>query len=245
MEIGRAVGVPFKDSEWPTRAALGGVWYLVPFLGFVVQGYSLDYMRWVANGRELPLPDWSQFGRYWIRGLLVGVGSLVYALPGVILFMIGIIPVIAAAVSENEVALLGGFGSMCFVYAIAAIYLIAISVFIGAAIAHYAMSESFSAFFAVRDIWDLIKNNATEYFTAWGMTLVFGLAAGTLLSTVTGVLSIVPFVGTFAGMFIGGFVGYLVAVMSAHLYGQYCAKAYGMAGLAPLPQPAYSPPPEG
>jgi len=243
VEIGRALGVPFKEPQWPTRAALGGVWYMVPFLGFVVQGYSLDYMRWVAHGRELPLPDWSQFGRYWIRGLLVGVGSLIYALPGIILFMVGIFPVIAAAVSENEMVLLGGFGSMCFIYALATIYLIAISVFIGAAIANYAMSESFSAFFAVSDIWNMIKNNASQYFTAWGMTLVFGIAAGTLVGTVTGILSILPFVGTLAGMFVGGFIGYLVVVMSAHLYGQYCAEAYGMAGLAPLPQPTYSPPP--
>ncbi len=244
MDIGRAIGVPFRDPEWMDRAVLAGVWYLVPFLGLVLAGYSLDYMRWVANGRELPLPDWSQFGRYWVRGLLVGIGALVYALPGIFLIAVGIFPFIPAIFSESGTAMMAALGSMCFVYAMAAIYLIAAYVFVGALVVHYAMSESFSAFFEVSEVWGKIRDNAAEYFTALGMTIVLGMAAGTLIGVAMGALSFLPFVGTLAGMFVAGVAYYLMMVMSAHLYGQYAAKAYGMPGLAPLPRPQAPLPPD-
>jgi hypothetical protein len=249
MDIGRAFGIPFKDVKWFGKAAWAGLWMTLPFTGFALYGYTLDYIRNVANGYETPLPEWTgNFGRYWVRGLLVSIALGIYMLPATILMVIGYLPMLGAIVqagsdpssdATSAMAALGGT-TICVTSVVAIIYIVAVSILSYAALTHYALSESFGAFFQFKEIIARLRTNS-GYFTAWLMTNVIaigvGFVAGILASILTAIL-----IGSVLVPFVIGVCYFVGAAMAGHLFGQYAAKAYGLPGLQPVAAVAYAAP---
>lgn len=240
MDIGRGIGAPFKDPSWITKALLGGVWVVVPFTGFALTGYYLDYIRNCAHGRETPLPEWSLFGRFWVRGLLASIAFFIYMLPALVIVLIGFIPVIGLAATDPY-AFERGFGSAvgggaCLAILLAVIYSVAIWIFAAAAFVHYAMHEQFGVMFSFGEIKNRLSTKEAGYFTALVMSVAIMLGASFVGGLIGGILNIVPVLGAIASIFVSGATGFVGALMAAHLFGQYAARAYGLPG--PLSQPA-------
>ena len=226
MNVDRGIKAPFQDPKWAERVAIGSLIGLVPILNFATQGYLLDYTRAVAYGQDVPLPTWDELARYWVRGLLAGVAGFIYALPAIILFGIGVVPIIAGAIAGEGVTVFAGLTSGCFVFALGALYLLFISVFWGAAYANYAMHEEFGALFALGRMKEKISQHGSEYFAAWGLTLLVGLVIGTVLGVVSGFVSFIPFFGSVLSAVVGAFAGLIGGLVSSHYFGQYARSAY-------------------
>lgn len=239
MDVGRGLGAPFKDPAWVTKALLGGVWAVVPFTGFALTGYYLDYIRNTAHGKETPLPEWSMFGRFWVRGLLASIAVFVYMLPAFVLMVFGVLSFIPVAVVTDSGSLDSGgglealfAGGLCLVFALAMIYMVGVWIFTAAALTHYAMHEEFGTAFAFGEIKRRLSIPGSAYATALIMSVVIAVVAGTVSSTVTAVLFVIPILGWIAGVFIAGAIGFIGSLMAAHLFGQYAARAYGLPGPA-------------
>ncbi|MFU8890492.1 MAG: DUF4013 domain-containing protein [Anaerosomatales bacterium] len=249
MDVGRGLGAPFKDPAWVTKALLGGVWAVVPFTGFALTGYYLDYIRNTAHGKETPLPDWSLFGRFWVRGLLASIAILLYMLPAIAIITVGVLSFVVPVTmvtGSSSVDSGGGLealfaGGMCLVVMLAMVYMVAVWIFTAAALAHYAMHEEFGTAFAFGDIKRRLSTPGAGYATALVMSIVIAIVAGTVSSTVTTILLFIPVLGWIAGVFIGGAIGFVGSLMAAHLFGQYAARAYGLPGPLGAPE-SYSPP---
>lgn len=226
MDIDRGVRAPFQDPKWAERVAIGSLISLVPILNFAAQGYMLDYTRAVSYGRDVPLPTWDELGRYWVRGLLAGIAGVLYALPGIILFAMGVIPIVAGAITGEGAGVFAGITSGCVVFALGILYFVFISVFWGAAYTNYAMHEEFSALFAIGRMRDKVTSSGSSYFGAWGLSLLVGIVIGTVLGVVSGFLSFIPFFGSIVSAVASVFVGLMGALVSSHYYGQYAATAY-------------------
>jgi len=249
MDIGRGIGAPFKDPAWVTKALLGGVWAVVPFTGFALTGYYLDYIRNTAHGRETPLPEWSLFGRYWVRGLLASIALLVYMLPALVLLIAGIVSLIPVSVSTSYGSDIMDFGAeslmagwFCLAIALAVIYMVLVWIFAAAALTHYAMHEEFGSAFAFGEIKRRLSTPGASYMTALLMSIVITIAASAVASTVTAVLFVIPVLGWIAGWFVSAAIGFLGSLMAAHLFGQYAARAYGLPGPAGAPASYVAPP---
>lgn len=243
MEVGRAFGAPFRDTRWLSKTAWAGLWATLVVTAPAISGYSLDYIRNVANGYETPLPEWTgQLGRYWVRGFMLSVALFVYFLPAWILMFIGYLPMLATANTQEAASAAASLGSasFCITFALAMIYLIVVSIFAQAAVVHFALNEGFGSLFQVKEILARLRTNS-GYFTAWIMSLVVYAGVGivaSIVGTILGVIVIgIPFVG-----FVGGAIGFTGLVMTSHLYGQYAAKAYGLAGLPAMAAAQYAPP---
>lgn len=248
MDVGRGISAPFKDSNWLMKALIGGVWSVVPFTGFALTGYYLDYIRNTAHGRETPLPEWSLFGRFWIRGLLAAIAIFIYMLPAFALIMLAALPLIPIAIVSDSRGMQSGgglealfAGGLCLAIGVALIYMLAIWIFVAAALAHYAMHEEFSTAFAFRDIKQRLSTPGASYATALVMSIAIAVVAGVFGSTVGAILAIVPLLGWLAAIFLSGAVGFVGSLMAAHLFGQYAARAYGLPGPDGAPS-GYSPP---
>jgi hypothetical protein len=243
MNIERAIKAPFADAKWLTKTAWAGLWAALGVTFPAVTGYTLDYMRNVANGYETPMPEWNtEFGRWWSRGFFVLLAGFIYCLPAFVLMGVGFIPLVGAAVmgsvsdSADALAIVGG-GSVCLTMMIASIYLLAISVFFSAAQVNYALSNDFGALFRFKEILARLRTDGAGYFAAWGMSIVVSVASSTIAGFIGSILG-ATMVLTVLAPFLGGAVGFLAGMMAAHLFGQYAAKAYGLPGL----QPAFSAP---
>lgn len=92
MDIGRSFRAMFEDPHAASKLLLALLFSILVVTGPAVIGFWLRYVKNVAEGRDGVLPDWSGFGTYWVRGLLVILSSIVYVIVGLILLIVGIIP---------------------------------------------------------------------------------------------------------------------------------------------------------
>ena len=248
MDVGRGIGAPFKDQAWATKALIGGVWAVVPFTGFALTGFYLDYIRNTAHGRETPLPDWGLFGRFWVRGFLASIAIMVYLLPAIAIVLFGVLSLVPVRVMTDWEHMSGPSGleglfagGLCLAVMVAIIYTFAVWIFAAAALTHYAMHEEFGTAFAFGEIKRRLSTPGASYSTALVMSIVIAIVAGVVSSTVTTVLFVIPVLGWIAGIFVGGAISFIGSLMAAHLFGQYAAVAYSLPGPAGAP-PAYVPP---
>lgn len=222
IDLGRALKAPFEDADWVSKTLLSFVWGLIGILFFpllaVFTGVEAEYVRRVSRGDER-IPDWSDFGKKWVEGLVVWFAGFLYFLPVFVLGAMAFAPGIIAAI-QGEGDLAGGLfvGSACLFTIVAIVYGIAVSILYQAAFVNYAMRGSFGAFFAFGQIMDLVRGD-TGYWTAWLYTLVISFG----MSAVTSVLS-----STMVGGVLYPAVLYLGTLMTAHVLGQWARRAFAI-----------------
>ena len=234
IDLGRAFKAPFQDRDWVTKTLLGFVWSLLVFTLPAVYGAQVEYISRVSHGDET-LPDWSDFGDKWLRGLLVMVAGLIYYLPVVAISVIFFVPIVIASVGagNSNAAAVFAAGGTCLFMLIAIIYSIAVSIFFYAAVTNYAMTNDFGAFFQFGPIMARVREGS-GYFAAWLWALVAGVAS----SVVVGILS-----ATGIGTILAPAVVYLLAMVMGHLFGQWAARSYGVVAAVATSPAGYPPPP--
>jgi len=166
------------------------------------------------QGHELPLPEWNDWGGDLMRGIMVFLGYLVYAIPLIVLSIfsgiftgLGTTAALAAA-KAGHASGTGIWGvCVCGISIVNFIYSVALAVWLPAALLNYVNVGSFMGFFKFADILAMIKNNMKNYITVILMWLAATIVAGIVGGIVCGV-------GTLFTMFIANLV-------FVHLLGQF------------------------
>ncbi len=206
MDVGRSISYVFQDPQWLKKIVIGGLLSIIPIFGtFVTIGYWIRVAQGVANGYELPLPEWDDFGGDFIRGLKAFVALIVWAIPLIILFTCGAIPFSLAGNSSNGAV--SAFGVLFGVgfYGIATLCSLALAFVAPVIVGRVVMQNSVNAAFDFSTIINESRANAVPLLIIVGMTLVLRFVAGFGI--------ILCFVGIF-------FTWFLSYVMLSHLYGQ-------------------------
>jgi len=218
---------PFREPEGRSRFVIGSVLvlvsYVLPTLPLLpVYGYLLRILRERIRGEPLALPAWEDWGQLTLDGLKAMLVSLVYLLPGGVVFFGGL-GLYTAAVSalvylentaEGPTVALGVALSLLFPLAIIVLFLslavgmllmVAGAIPLPLALAHLAQEERLAAAFHVREWWGLLRANAMGYFVGW--VIAAGLLAmwyvAFLLLYYTGCLcALIPFVGAPTGFYL-------------------------------------------
>jgi hypothetical protein len=176
----------FTDPKWVMKVVLGALLGIVPILNFVTAGYALRVIDRVRGNVEPPMPEWGgDFGQLWVKGLVVAVIGIIYAIPMWILT--GIIAGVAGSSrSGGATAVAVIFGLIAFVYMIALFF------WLQGAIVNYAVKGNFAAAFEFGTIMDLIKKSSGRMI----LTVVFIVVVSIILGVVGTILNIIPCLGT-------------------------------------------------
>lgn len=220
IDLSRAFKVPFQDKDWLKKSALAIVWYFLVVTTPVFLGASLDYIKRVSQGDET-LPDWSEFGDKWVKGLLAYLALMIFMLPPWLLIIIIAIPAAigsSAGGNEDVIATLA-VGGICIWYVFILIYSVAVYLYFYAALVNYAMKGNFGAFFEFREIWARMKSG-TGYWMALLYSLVVGLALEAAIFVL--MMTVIGYIAVPAVMYLG-----LMGI--SHLLGQWARKAYAPA----------------
>ncbi|MBI1880184.1 MAG: DUF4013 domain-containing protein [Chloroflexi bacterium] len=221
MDIGSAFTYMFDDQDWIKKIAIGGGITLVAFiltpiliglaLFLPLSGYMLETLKSVRDGRPAPLPEWTNFGDLFSKGLMIFVIYLVYNLPAILFSCVsgGISVATTSQDIDPDLASTLGIVSACASCLQVILSLLATALLPGAII-RYAGFDSLGAAFQFAEIFNFIKNNVGDYVIVVLLGIVTGLIAGFGL-----ILCIV-------GIFFTFFWSILV---SANLYGQLARKA--------------------
>ena len=198
IDLGQAFRFVVEDPDWIKKILIGGVFTLLSgvLVGAVfVMGYCVRLIRRVAAGDPRPLPEWDDLGGMFglgLRGLAI---YLVYVLP------VAIVPMAFAFVVAMTGAGLSGasgsrdaseaFGALAAmglmgVYAITAILMLALGLYVPAALARFAMLDRVSAGFEIGENLSFIRRNLGNYAMTLLLYLLGSFAAqlGVLLCCV-------------------------------------------------------------
>ena len=184
VDLARGFRFVPEDPDWVKKVLIGGVFMLLSgvLIGAVfVAGYGVRLLRNTARGEPRPLPEWDDLGGIFGEGLRAMALYLAYALP------VMIVPISCMVVVAMASAGLSGTGSrgaseafgalaamaVMGVYAFMAIVMLALSLYLPAALARFTMLGRLSAGFEVRENFAFIRRNLSNY----AMTLLLYLLA--------------------------------------------------------------------
>lgn len=209
MDIGTAFGYAFEDEDWIVKILIGALFvFLTPLLVGIpfVLGYVVDTVRNVMAGEPRPLPEWSDLGGKFVKGLILSVVAIVYMLPVILLAcLLGSVSVVAGNGDGDAMR-----GAILCTQCLASLWGLLVAAVFPAAVIRYAESGEFSAAFRFGEIFSLIAANVGNYVVAvllgWVASVIAGF--GTILCII--------------GVFFTAFWSYLVM---AHLWGQVGRRA--------------------
>ncbi len=244
MDIGTSFSYVFQDAQWLKKVAIGGgillvgvlfSWLLaLPLLAaaILLAGYTLTVTKNVAEGSALPLPEWNDFGAFFMKGLYAAIGAIVLYIPVILLVCCQVIinAVMTQMVSGSSRGssdgtltalgfLLTCIGCLQFIVGVVTGF------FIYAPMTRFALSGQLSTFWDFRGNWAFIQGNFGNYLIAWLLTIVAGFLGALGL-----ILCIIPVF----------FTGFWASLVSSHLFGQY---ARGSASAQMMTPPTMSPSP--
>ena len=184
MDIERSVKYVFEDEEWLQKMLIGAVVNIVPIVNFAAVGYGMQAARNSIDGQDTPLPEWSDFGQQFVKGLMAFVGALIYFLPLILVScVLGVISSVAYEYGGNSGgglinACLGLFG---FAYCVIAGFVLP------AALTRYVVTDEFAAMFRFGEVFAYIKDNLGNYMMAVIVAILVSVVASLVGSLACGI----------------------------------------------------------
>lgn len=246
MEIsGKLFSFPFEEEGWETKMLIGGLIMLGGMFVFplywVLMGYGLRVMKRVIETGEYSLPEWDDWGGFFIDGLKMTGVQVAYALPMIILIGCGIVMQfaflpLAAIDPESE----GLIFTALILSQLGSLVLIGISILFGIvatfmgyiALTRMVAHDRFGAAFEFGEVWSLTKKGFKYFIIALavfiGVSFAAGIVFNILIFTVI-LLCVLPFI-TAAWSYYG-------QVLVGALFGQAYRAAQAEMGPVDAPLP--------
>jgi len=231
MDIGKAFAYISEDEEWMKKLLIGALIGAVPVANFAIFGYQAEIARNVAAGEERPLPDWSDFGRFFVDGLrLVGV-FFVYFLPMILLIIASAVGIIFLAEAGSQSY--STYGSSTPPPELFIIFGLIFACLIPYNFLIYAMWPLFGiqiarkgtvgSCFQFSEMWRLIRAQPINYLLI--LILLFGMYMAAMIVVLPAyLLMIIPCIGYLIFMVVYGGVLMLVLMVIGHLQGQFISQ---------------------
>ncbi|NJK79657.1 MAG: DUF4013 domain-containing protein [Chloroflexaceae bacterium] len=225
IDIGRAFAFITEDDSWITKIVIGGLIQIIPFVGILaLLGYTVELARNVVERKPQPLPDWSDFGGKFIKGLIYFVISLVYVIPLLVLvfayiIILAIVGVALGGGSEDAAAGIIALGSLC-LYPLVFVLGIVTQMFIYAALVRYIQTDRLGDALQFGSVIAQVRGD----LRTWGFLLLVGILCGLVGSLGSIACGIgVLFTLVFGQAALGHVLGQVAAQMSTaggHDFGQ-------------------------
>jgi hypothetical protein len=229
--LGEAFTYVFSDRDWPVKFLVG---ILFLFLSIIVvgipfvTGYFLEIIRRVARAEPPYLPDWSNLGQLFGRGLVYIVIVFIYALPGFLLtcllgVILGVFSALLGSVGDGEPVQTGslvGTALSCLAFPLGLFYTAILPIIT----IQYAVTGEFGAAFELGEMWNLVRANFGNYI----IVILISWATSNLLAPLGLVLCGVGFLAT----------GFYALVVNGYLYGFFHRSAHRPPAPPPMAVPA-------
>jgi len=154
---------------------------------------------------------------------------MVYALPAIILFGFPLVAAYITSLSSgndfSQVLASVFVGVGVILACLITLYFLAFSFFFPAVNIHYSRHGTFGSCFQLRDIFQIVSENFSNYVIAWLATIVFSIVVGTVLSFIGLVTGFIICIGWILMWLLSALATVWISSVYAHLFGQVVAEA--------------------
>ena len=204
MNYGKSFTFVFEDEKWISKFAVGVLVTLVPIINFATYGYVLQVLKNVRDGVEKPLPEWDDFGKFFVDGLKFLAGFLVYFVPVILItFFISIAAIAADAVGVDEDVI--GM-SIMLISCLTLLFTFIPLLLYPALYIQYAKEDQIGDMFRFGEMWQIFRADSANYIII--MVMIFFV-----LATIASFGMLLCFVGIFL-------TAWWAQLAAAHMIGQ-------------------------
>ncbi len=204
MDYGKSFTYIFEDEKWVSKFLVGVLITLVPIVNFATYGYMIQLLKNVRDGEEYPMPEWDEFGKFFVDGLKFLAGFLVYMIP---VFLLSFVIMVFAIAMDATGSSGDAFGvAMMLVSCLTMLFVFLPMLLYPALYIQYAKDDQISDMFKFSEMWDLIKADSANYIIVLLM-IIF------ILGFIASFGMLLCFVGIF-------FTAWWAQLASAHMMGQ-------------------------
>jgi Protein of unknown function (DUF4013) len=184
IDLGRGLRFVFDDPDWIKKVLIGGA---MAMLGIVIvgvfwlMGYWVRLVQRVARGEDRPLPEWDDWGGLLSEGLRpVGIYAayvfgillpVILVVVGIVVFGTGLSQMARGSGDSDAIGGLMGLGVTSLI-GIAALLMMALMIYVPAALARFALTGRFAAGFEVMENVAFIRRNALNYVLSLVLYLI-------------------------------------------------------------------------
>jgi hypothetical protein len=233
IRIQEVVSYPFREPGWPGKAGLIALLSFIPVVNFAVVGYEVEIARRVASGASSLLPDWSDLGGHFQRGLWLALARTIYLAPILVLMALAFVAGGATlfTIDTQYEAWSPVFGLVCGGGILLGILFgLIVSVVNPAVTVRYLEVGTFASCFDFPTIWRHMRQHPVAHLSVFGWTLVLSLGMSVVVGPASVVLGFIPCLGTLAyPVLIAAMAGALI-LFRAHLEGQLFQIVQGSTG---------------
>ena len=204
MDYGKSFTFVFEDKKWISKFAVGVLISLVPVINFATYGYVIQLLKNVRDGVEEPLPEWDDFGKFFIDGIKFLAGMLVYFIPLIVLsFFIMIAAFAAEAVGVNDEVI----GVSIMLVSCLTLFFTFIPLLLYPALyIQYAKEDQIGDMFRFGEMWRIFRADGGNYIII--LVMIFFV-----LATIAAFGMVICFVGVFV-------TAWWAQLATAHMIGQ-------------------------
>ncbi len=206
MDIGSSFTYMFEDENWLKKVLIGGVVAIIPIVNFAAYGYLIQVLRNTRDGQPQPLPEWDQFGQYFMDGLWLFLINLVYSIPLILLACLG---AVGATVAGNNSDAQGAVSAITIcLNCVSFLWSLLIFIITPALWIRFAEVGEFMVGFRFGELFSIITANIGSYVIVLLLLFVIGFIGGLGL-----LLCVIPVILTagWAVVAAGNLIGQLAA----------------------------------
>jgi len=189
LDIGKSFTYMFEDESWIMKIVVGGILLFIPIVNFMVLGYMVEALKRSADGMDVPLPEWDDFGGKFMKGLMLLVIGIVYTIPiWLVACVLWVLLFVAGAAESDTLLNLVGLISTC-ASCLYLVWIIVVWLVMPAAWIRYAVTGEFMSAFQFGELFSFISANVANYIVAIILYTVAEFIAGFgTIACVVGVL---------------------------------------------------------
>jgi len=187
---------PFTDLG---KLILGIILSIIPIVNFIFSGYLLEVSK-SAMKKDMELPEYKDYGKMFIEGILTAIIGFVYMLPVTILFVILVVTGTLAfgnLLTGGTIGIIGAIAGLGVYLVILAIVGVIFWILATAAILRFAEDREFSVAFDFSAVAKKAFNG--HYVMNWLLTMV-------IVCAISFLINLIPFVGQLLAIYIAGVI---------------------------------------
>ncbi len=222
MNYEESIKKPFTDIG---KLVVGIILSIVPIVNWIARGFMLECSGVGKYKPSKNMPDWKNFGDYFVKGFLSYVIAFAYAIPAIVVFLAtagfalaSIVPAFIEAnglaavtsqeismyISQNWAELLPPLAAVAPLVLLSLVLLALAMYLYPMAVLNYLKSKKLSKAFDFGVVWR--KAFTGSYFVAW-------IVSGVIFFVISTILAALPLLGDAIAFFVAG-------VIAWNLFGQ-------------------------